>query len=115
VFKKETYEDAVLYLLKDHPEIQPTEMVALLYIADVYHLLLFGRTITDCIRDTRYILMESKDMEDVFHRVKDKKSTFEYLSDTDRKALDFAHNRGEMEKDGFGVFPIPTLIEKPGI
>jgi hypothetical protein len=115
MFQQETYEDAVLYLLKGHPEIKPSEMVALLYIADVYHLLLFGRTITDSIRDTHYMLMEVEDMEDVFCRVKDKKSKFEYLSESDRKALDFAYNRGELEKDGFGIFPVPVWEEKNAV
>jgi len=107
-FQKETLEDAVLYLLKDHPDIEPSEMVALIYIADVYHLLLSGRTITDSIRDTHYILKTLKEMKEVICRVKDKKSDFKYLSESDRKSLEFAYSRREIEKDGFGVFPMWT-------
>ena len=107
MFEKETLDDAVLFLMKDHPEIDPSEMVALLYIADVYHLLLFGRTITNSVRDTKYFLIESSDMKNIMDKVKDKKSKFEYLSESDRKALEFAYNRGELEKDGFGMFPVP--------
>jgi hypothetical protein len=106
MYEKETLDNAILYLLKDHPEIEPREMVALLYIADVYHLLLYGRTITNSIKDTKYWLMDTEDMKELIEGLKGSGGDFEYLSETDMDALEFAYNRRQLDFDGFKSIPM---------
>lgn len=110
MYEKEILDNSVLYLLKDHPDIDPAEMVALLYIADVYHLLLFGRTITNSIKDTKYWLMDLDDMRELIERVKDSRCDLKYLSETDIKALEFAYNRRQL--DDYPDIPLCFGIKK---
>ena len=87
--------------------------LAILYVADVYHLLLYGRTITNSIKDTKYWLMDVEDMKELIEKVKDKTPDLKYLSESDLQALDFAYNRRQLELDGFRSIPMCFGIKEP--
>jgi hypothetical protein len=97
MYEKETLKDAVLFLMNiSKTDIDPAELVAILYIADIYHLILFGRTIIDSIKDTKYMLMDTDDMRDLCNELKGKTSNYNCLSETDKDALEFAKSRREI-------------------
>jgi len=98
MFEKETLEDAVLFLLeKNKADIDPAELIYLLYTADIFHALQFGRTITNSVKDKMYMLMKPEDMRELCIRLKGKTSDYKYLSITDRKALDFMLLRSQLD------------------
>ena len=103
MYEKEILDNSVLYLLKDHPNIDPAEMVAILY----------GRTITNSIKDTKYWLMDTEDMKKLIDRIKDETPDLKYLSESDIQALEFAYNRRQLELDGFRSIPMCFGIKEP--
>jgi hypothetical protein len=108
MFEKETLDDVVIYLLQKGRS-GPDEIVEIIYTADLYHLILLGRTIINSIKDRKYHLLKKEDIEKIITDVTGKTSEFKYLSETDEKALDFAMDRYDLEIDA-GVYPIPTCF-----
>ena len=97
MYEKETLKDAVLFLMNTNKtDIDPAELVAILYIADIYHLILYGRTIIDSIKNTKYMLIDTKDMKSLCNELKGKTSDYIYLSDTDKDALEFAMSKRQI-------------------
>jgi len=95
---KETLEDAVLYLMeKSGFDMDPAELVYVLYTADIYHAIQFGRTITDSVENHKYLLMKPEAMRDLCLSLKGKKSDYKWLSKTDRVALDFTLLRNQLD------------------
>ena len=99
--EEEMIKDAVLFLIKqneiDPIKLDPAKLVAILYVADIYHLLLYGRTIIDSIKNTKYMLMEIEDMEKLCKELEGASSDYPYLSETDKEALKFALERYQID------------------
>ena len=105
MYEAETIKDAVLFLIEQNKKaLDPAEMIAVLYVADIYHLILFGRTITNSIKDTKYMLMDTDDMQKLCEEVEGTSSNYIHLSETDKDALEFALSRRQM--DGFQSVPM---------
>jgi hypothetical protein len=110
MFEPETLADTILFLLEKQPNTEPAELVALIYIADMYHLILYGRTVTESIKNKKYMLIEPSDMDELCKSLKDKTSTYQYLSETDKDSLEFAISRRQI--DGFQDIPMCFGINK---
>ena len=105
MYEAETIKDAVSFLIQNKKDIEDfAELRAILYVADIYHLILYGRTITDSIKNTKYMLMDTDDMQKLYEELKDTSSNYNYLSETDKDALEFALSRRQM--DGFQSIPM---------
>jgi hypothetical protein len=57
--------------------------------------------------------MDTEDMKELIERVKDSMGDFEYLSETDKDALEFAYNRRQLESEGFRSIPMCFGIKEP--
>ncbi|MBE3085377.1 MAG: hypothetical protein IMZ64_04055 [Bacteroidetes bacterium] len=108
-FEKEQINDAVQYVLNNSSVTDPDSISTIIYTADLYHLILFGRTIINSIRNFKYYFIEKEDLIKVIKE--NKKSDYKYLSETDEEALKFALLREELCNDG-GLFPIPKCFGK---
>jgi len=107
--KEQLLYDTVLFVLNNSSVTDPNSISTIIYVADLYHLILYGRTIIDSIHGTKYYFIEKEDMKKIIDDVTDKKSKYEYLSESDRKSLIFAINREELSNDG-GIWPVPKCF-----
>jgi hypothetical protein len=105
-YNKEQTNDAVQFVLNNSTITDPDSISTIIYIADLYHLILFGRTIIDSIHDFKYYFIEKEDLIKIINE--NKKSDYKFLSETDRKALKFAIIREELCNEGF--LPIPKCF-----
>ncbi len=112
--------EAIYYLLRKLKKADKIKLVKLMYLADKYHLIRYGRTITNddyyamehgpvgaTVKDVlsfdhfniptktfKYLsTLINKDDENHFSVNQDVKITFDMLSDTDKEALDFVFEK----------------------
>jgi CRISPR/Cas system-associated protein Cas7 (RAMP superfamily) len=116
MYEKETLEDVVIYLLQKG-QTDPEKIARLIFIADMHLLIKYGKPILKdsiTVEDSedhsgyysKYWIIEKEDVEKIIKSVSGKTSEFLYLSEYDKKYLDDAINREELD----GFWAVPTVF-----
>ena len=110
--REESLRDSVLYTISKG-KTNYDDIAEIIYIADLYHLLNFGRTIIESIKDFKYHIINrnhvKNSLEKDFPSQKDLANNYPYLSETDKKSLDFAMIIFDLIQSG-DIIPIPKIF-----
>lgn len=103
---KSSIEQAIAYILKKNRKLKRSAVREILYTADIYHMVQYGRSITGGEVNGVYELnsaIVNKIIDRKFHIIK--MENFDYLSNSDIDVLDTAILRYEAE-----ITPLPKNI-----